>query len=182
VTATSPHTADGSDASTLTIELRDAESNPVSGLSDGDFTLSGLGDASVTTISEPSSGTYEADLTNTTAEDVTVTVEASGTTLSDTPTVTFEAGAATTVAVATEPSLTTAGQPIAGPPTATVTDAEGNPVSGVDVTVSESDGYRFDGGTTTVTTDGSGRATFSDVVIDTAAAGYELARFDHESV
>ena len=120
-------TADGSDASTLTIELRDAQNNPISGLSDGDFTLSGLGDASVTTISEPSTGTYKADLTNTTAETVTVTVEVDGTTLNDTPTVDFVPGSPAAVSIGTISSPQTAGQQFDVP--LTVEDANGNEVS-----------------------------------------------------
>ncbi len=165
--------ADGSATATLTIELRDAEGNPVSGLSGQYITLSGLSNASATPITERGNGVYETDLTNTTPEDVTVQVTAGGMVLDDTPTVIFS-GEAQSVAVTTQPFLTIAGQPIDGPPAATVTDANGTPVPGVEVTVRETGGYTFDGGTTTVTTNASGSARFDDLLIETAGVTYRL--------
>ncbi len=133
VSATSPHTANGSDASTLTIEVKDPNGNPVGGLADSDFGLSGLGSASATTITETStSGTYEADLTNATAEQITVSVTADGITLDDTPSVTFEAGAisaSTSTVNATSPH--TADGSDASILTIELKDANGNAVGGL---------------------------------------------------
>lgn len=84
--------ADGSDASTVTVVLRDVEDHPVEGLADDDFSIALTGDAGRTAVTETStSGTYAFDVTNTTAETVTVTVTAGGLTLDDQPTVEFVA-------------------------------------------------------------------------------------------
>ncbi|MGM0587392.1 MAG: invasin domain 3-containing protein [Bacteroidota bacterium] len=174
VTATSPVTADGTSTSTVTIALKDANNNVISGKADGDFVIGLTGDATEGTVSETgTNGTYEVTVTNTTAEVVTVTVTASGTTLDDQPTITFEAGAAASMSVTTQPATSTAGSAIAGTPVVTMVDAQGNPVSGEDVTVALNKN-NFASGTTTVTTDANGEADFSDLVIETADSGYQL--------
>jgi len=72
-----------------------------------------------------------------------------------------------------EPDETVAGLAI-GPVTVLLRDTSGDIVVGADVTVAEAGAYSFDSGHTTRTTDGSGIATFDDLVINTAATGYEL--------
>lgn len=100
VEATGPHAADGADAATVTIRLRDADGNPVGGLRDGNFTIDVTGDAEAESVDEDIQGRtariYTVDVTNETAETVTVTVtvdyDGDGTddvTLDDTVDITF---------------------------------------------------------------------------------------------
>ncbi|MTI88654.1 MAG: hypothetical protein FH748_11875 [Balneolaceae bacterium] len=94
VQGTSPHTADGSDASTITIDLKDQYGNVISGEA-ANIAFSGLSDAQAASVSETGTpGTYQAAVTNTTAENITVVVTAGGTQLDDQPSITFEAGLA----------------------------------------------------------------------------------------
>ena len=92
VTATSPHTADGTDASTVTIVLQDDNGNAITGLSSVDFTvgLSGSAntDGNVTETGTP--GTYTVAVTNTVLESVTVTITVDTVTLDDMPSITFQ--------------------------------------------------------------------------------------------
>jgi len=90
VTATSPHFADGSDASTLTITVEDENGRGVTGLAPGEFELVVSGSAVAGSVTETSTlGTYTAAITDTVAETVTVTVTAGGLTLSQTPSILF---------------------------------------------------------------------------------------------
>jgi hypothetical protein len=86
-------TADGSDASTVTVALRDAKGNPIGGLSDADFTITVDG---VTTPAQRgvatesgTAGTYTFAVTHTVAEVVTVTVTVGSVQLTAQPTITF---------------------------------------------------------------------------------------------
>ncbi|MEX0720932.1 MAG: invasin domain 3-containing protein, partial [Balneolaceae bacterium] len=93
VSATSPHTADGEDASTLTITLKDEFGNTISGLED-DIVLSGLSNAVAGTISEDdTTGIYSAEITNTTAEQITITATADEVELTSKPTINFQTDA-----------------------------------------------------------------------------------------
>ncbi|MCC5908224.1 MAG: BspA family leucine-rich repeat surface protein, partial [Balneolaceae bacterium] len=99
VTATSPHLADGSDASTVTIILRDESNEPIPGFTNDDFLidLEGIGEATnaestdVTETSTP--GTYHFQVTNVSEDIVTVYVRADFVDLSDTPEIVFEEAA-----------------------------------------------------------------------------------------
>ena len=92
VTATTPHTADGTDQSTVTVVLRDEEDDPITGFTDGDFSIELTGSASVSEITETgTAGTYSFTVTDAVAEIVTVTVTAGGVELDDEPTIDFEA-------------------------------------------------------------------------------------------
>ncbi|MDZ7694027.1 MAG: invasin domain 3-containing protein [Balneolaceae bacterium] len=170
VTASSPHAADGKDASTVTIELADQFGNAIGGLADEDFAigLSGSGASSRTAVSETgTAGTYQTKVTSTAAEEVTVTVTADGVQLEDQPSITFESGPAANIEIVTQPGQTATGEPISGPPAVLLTDAQNNPVNGVNLTVSEQGGYVFNSGTTTRATGMDGIATFDDLVINT---------------
>ena len=83
-------------------------------------------------------------------------------------------GAADSMSITVQPTETVAGIAIASDPAVTVVDALDSPVAGVEVTVSEVGDYVFDGGTLTQTTGLDGKATFDDLVIHTAAIGYQL--------
>ncbi|MDZ7755149.1 beta strand repeat-containing protein [Rhodohalobacter sp.] len=100
-------------------------------------------------------GTYTVDASSGALTPVTFTAEA-------------QIGGASQMTVTTQPSETTAGEDITPAPAVTVTDDVGNGVQGINVTVSERGGYTFDGGTLTVSTDGSGNASFTDLMIETA--------------
>ncbi|WP_234567705.1 BspA family leucine-rich repeat surface protein [Rhodohalobacter sp. 614A] len=90
VTATSPHTADGSDQSTVTIVLRDEEDDPISGYSSGDFSIDLSGSATAAEITETGTpGTYSFTVTNTVEEVVTISITANGTELDDKPAINF---------------------------------------------------------------------------------------------
>ncbi|MEX0721672.1 MAG: MBG domain-containing protein [Balneolaceae bacterium] len=132
VTATSPHTADGNDASTITITLRDGENNVISGLAD-DIVLSGLGDAIAGTVTEDgTSGVYTAELTNTTAEELTITISADGVKLNDSPQITFQSGSvsAANSSVSVNPDTVIANGTEASTLTVELRDAENNLISG----------------------------------------------------
>lgn len=91
VTATSPHIADGSDASQVTITLVDINGDPVAGLATGQFSISLSGSASAGPVTETAAaGTYDFEVTNNAAEQVTVTVTVNGILIDDTPTILFE--------------------------------------------------------------------------------------------
>jgi hypothetical protein len=92
VTATSPHTADGTDASTVTIVLQDENGNAITGLENADFTVD-LSSVTATagTVSESGTpGTYTVSVTNTELESVTVTITVGIVTLDDTPGITYQ--------------------------------------------------------------------------------------------
>lgn len=91
VTSTSPHVADGLDASNITILLLDTESNGIEGLTNNDFVIGLTGSATASAVSESSTpGTYTFEVINLVAEAVTVTVTVLNTVLIDTPVIIFE--------------------------------------------------------------------------------------------
>ncbi|MCA1800741.1 MAG: VCBS domain-containing protein, partial [Actinobacteria bacterium] len=159
--------------STITVELRDGSNNPIGGLNNADFSIDVSGDASAGSISESVSGTYEFNVNNTTAQQVTVTVTAQGVTLDDTPTITFVAGTASQITITSQPAETVAGEPVAGTPAILLRDSFNNPVPDIDVTISEQGGQEFAGGDLTVSTNSSGIAAFDNAVI-TDAGRYNI--------
>ena len=92
VNASSPHDADGESASTVTVVLVDTNSDPVTGLSNADFSVNVTGSGTAGTVTETATeGTYTFEVTNVVAETVTVTVTAEGIELNDNPQIVFEA-------------------------------------------------------------------------------------------
>jgi uncharacterized repeat protein (TIGR02543 family) len=77
ITASTPHTADGSDASTVTVQLKDANGN---NLTAGGQTVvvSADGSAQVSAVTDNTDGTYTATITNTVAETITVSATVGG--------------------------------------------------------------------------------------------------------
>jgi adhesin/invasin len=169
VTAT-PETLQAGNNSLVSVEVRDGSNNPVSGLGSGDFSISVSGDGSAGPISETGTGgTYQFNVSNTTAEQVTVAVTATGTTLLDSPTITFTAADPDLLFITQQPLLSEAGQPIAGPPAARVTDEFGNRVPDVEVAISEQGGEPFAiGSTSTLNTNSLGLAIFDNIAIEQA--------------
>ena len=133
----SPIAADGATTSTITVTLRDGQSNPVAGKT---VTLSqGSGSSAITPSSSTSnaSGVVTFDVTNTVAQSVTYTAIATDGTaiaISQTATVVFQAGAASSVIALTATSQTAAVGASVTAPSVRVRDAQSNPVSGVNVT------------------------------------------------
>ena len=83
ITATTPHLADGSDASTVTITVRDTDGELVPGLSPGEFTVDVTGSAETGEIEEAEAGIYRMSVVNMTVEIVTVSAAVSGIILND---------------------------------------------------------------------------------------------------
>ena len=168
-----PTTLQAGSSSTVTVLLRDGSDNPIGGLEDSDFAIAVSGNAGAGSVSETSTGTYQFSVTNNTAEQVTVTVNADGVDLQDTPIITFDAADADLMIITRQPAETVAGENINGPPSVRITDEFGNRVEGFDVSVSEQSGQDFASGTLTVQTNSSGDAVFSDLTI-TEAGNYNI--------
>jgi hypothetical protein len=180
VSTTSPHTADGTDASTVTITLADGFGNEITGLGNAAFGVDVGVNASAGLVSETATdGTYEFAVTNTTIETVMVVITADGVTLDEQPTIEFQAGAASEMSITQQPTSAVAGEAIAPAPSVEVTDGT-NPVSGVDVTAILSNNDFTATSTVVVATDGSGIAAFTNLVIETAATGYTIT-FDADA-
>ena len=82
--------ADGSSASTVTVELRDGGGNPIGGRTDDAFSVALTGAAVATGVTETATaGTYQFGVTNAAPELVTVTVTVDGVTLDDAPEILF---------------------------------------------------------------------------------------------
>lgn len=122
--------ADGMAAAGVTVTLVDEFLNPVTGLTGTDFVIDlGATSALAGPISDIGGGQYTFDVTNTVAEDVTVTVTAQGVTLLDTPTIVFQAGGVSASQSTVMPVPTTgviADGTDASTVTVTVRDANGN--------------------------------------------------------
>ena len=133
VDATSPHVADGVDASTVTVTVIGDDGNPMDEFSNNDFEVDLTGDASATDVSNEGEGEYEFEVTNTTPETITVTVTVDGTELDDTPEIVFKeeepvVDASASSVDATSPHL--ADGESASTVTITVIDNQENPMEG----------------------------------------------------
>ncbi|MCA1800781.1 MAG: Ig-like domain-containing protein, partial [Actinobacteria bacterium] len=169
-TATVPNGSAG-DETNITITVRDAFDNRVVEDVSGSLSLTVSGanaGATVENIEPIDNGVYETSYTPTNNGEDQITISLNGIAISGSPyTSNVITSDAENVAVDTQPQQTIAGQLIAGPPAALVTDDLSNEVSGVEVIAGLQSGI-FDSGTTSVDSDGSGIATFSDLVINTA--------------
>ncbi|MCA1800516.1 MAG: hypothetical protein LC650_04410, partial [Actinobacteria bacterium] len=157
-------------SSEVTVTVRDASDNLISGLTSADFNISVSGNGTAGSISETlTDGVYAFNVSNQTAQDVTVTVTATGTTLNDQPAITFTAGETDLMLITTEPGISEAGQPIEGPPTVRLTDEFNNPVPQTLVSVTEQGGDPFTAGSAkNVNTNDSGFAIFDNIAIEEA--------------
>lgn len=152
--------------STVTVDLRDDNDNPINGLSEEDFEIELSGIASAGSIQELSSaGIYEFEVTSNSIGNVEVSVTANEITLVDTPLITFEAGNPHELLIIIQPDDTQSGQPVEGPPTVQVFDEFDHEISGANVRVRELDDYEFTSGDLVVTTDETGIAEFNNLVI-----------------
>ena len=176
-------TADGSDASTVTVTLKDATGNPISGVAGSAFAINVSGSGQAGAVSTgPTSGTYTFPVTNTTAETVTVTVSVSGVQLTPQPSITFVSGgvsAAQSSASASPTTGVTADGAAASTVTVTLEDASGNPISGAAISV----GVSGSGQAGTVTAGASGSYSFpvtntvaETVTVTVTANGVQLTQ------
>ncbi|MEW5928542.1 MAG: invasin domain 3-containing protein [Gemmatimonadota bacterium] len=149
-------TADGTSASTLTVQLRDPYGNAV-GASAGTVVLSATS-GTLSAVTDNGNGTYTATLTApTTVGSATVGGTLDGGALAGTATVAFVPGAAARYTVTPSAATATAGSTVTV--TAQLVDANGNavPAAGRTVTWSSANGGSF--ATPTGTTDAAGTAT-----------------------
>src|SRR6056297_3089000 len=130
----SPVSLEAGQNSTLEINLRDGSGNPIGGVSAGNFDISLTGDATLGTLTEPTSGTYTASITNQTAELVTVSVTVNTILLNDSPQIEFTAGAVSNVTILSGNNQTgTVAEQLTSDFVVEATDVFNNPVSSVQV-------------------------------------------------
>ncbi|MCQ4088910.1 Ig-like domain-containing protein [Saccharibacillus sp. JS10] len=154
--------ADNSSTSTITVTLKDATNNVISGklvtLGQG----SGSSTITATQSTTDASGVATFTVNDSKAEAVTYTAMSNGVTLSTTPTVTFQAGAVSAISstiTASKPSVL-ANNTDSATITVLLKDANGNVVPSTAVTLSQGSGSSSLG-TNPATTNPSGIATFN---------------------
>lgn len=168
--------ADGVASATITVTLRDASGNPVSGKN---VVLSSTG--SQNAFTQPSAtdlrGGAVGVLRSTRAESKVIAATVDGAALLQQPSVQFVAAAAAKLAFTVPPGTIQANAAIAPPVQVEIQDANGNRVAGstLPVTVSLAGGTSGAvlGGTRTVSA-ADGVAVFSDLSVDRAGTGYTL--------
>ncbi len=161
----------GGSGSTITVTVRDAFDNPISGRTiNFSATGGGTNAFSPTAPTTNASGVTTSTYTGTQAGDHVISATVTGTggvTISATATVTVQAGSATTLAFGQQPSDAASGATITPAVTVTASDAFGNPASAtVHLNLNVPAGAMATlGGTADVATV-SGVATFSDLSVD----------------
>jgi len=169
--------ADGVDAVTVTVTVFDTTGRPMS----GQTVLVSATPASGSEIDQPdptsAAGVATAVLTATNAGEKTITATVQSEEAFEQPTVTFVAGPAAQLAFLVLPSATAEGAVIAPAIEVRVDDEHDNPVLGATDTIAIAIGANPSsgalGGTTSSAAVG-GVATFDDLTIDAAGAGYTL--------
>src|SRR5439155_19586138 len=161
----------GSSASTITVTVKDANGNPVSGAT----VALAARPATGVTLTQPAgttntSGQINGALSSTAAETKTVTALVDGrVTVTETAAVTVNSAAAATIAPHGGSGQTApAGTTVPTPPSVIVTDAFTNPVSGVSVTFAAGLGSGSVTGSAQ-TTDANGIATEGSSTLPTTA-------------
>ena len=165
-------TADGSATATVTVTLRDAQSNPVAGKT---VTLAkGSGSSTITTVSGVTNASGVATFTvkNAVAETTTYTATdaTDSVTVTQTASVTFAAGgvSAAQSTLSASPASVTADGVTTSTLTATLLDAQGNPIAGKTVTLAKSGGSSSIATVNGVTdAAGAARFTVTDAVAET---------------
>ncbi|HGY4723555.1 TPA: invasin domain 3-containing protein [Citrobacter amalonaticus] len=164
----------GNGTSLLTLTLKDAKGNLVTGLTDVAFTVAGVADTTLTAVTESpaGSGVYTATLSGTTAGTATVTASAGGAALGGLQVQVSLAADITTAAVRTVTETTggaKADNVSTNTLTATVEDANGNRVPNATVDWSVTTGIATLNSATS-TTDSNGQAviTVKDMTAETA--------------
>jgi adhesin/invasin len=135
-------TADGVDASTITVTLRDGEGNLIEdeqavvlGIASGPGTLSAI-------AFDGATSTYSATLTSTVADTTTVAAEANGIPITEQAEVGFVAGPAAALSISGGDGQTgTVGETLPESLEVRVADTNDNPVEGAEVTWTPADGH-----------------------------------------
>jgi hypothetical protein len=153
--------ANGSQTSTATATVTDANGHPVSGDA---VAFSTDGGQQIGSVTGHGDGTYTATITATTKTG-TSTITATDGSLSNTAVLTQTPGPAARVSVALSPSSITADGTSTSTATATVTDAQGNAVAGDAVNFSSSGGQKVSA------TKGNGDGTYTATITATTKAG-----------
>ncbi|HYR99468.1 MAG TPA: Ig-like domain-containing protein, partial [Gemmatimonadales bacterium] len=176
----SPITAsNGASVSTITVTVRDAFDNLVSGAT-VNLTASGAGNTLTPSGTTDKNGEMQGTLSSTAAETKTITAMVGTTTINQTASVTVDPAAASQLIFTTQPSPVVLGSSITPAVVVTARDPFGNTATAFtgNVTVAiGTDASVFKnavlGGTTSVTA-ASGVATFGDLTIDQLGLGYTL--------
>ncbi len=123
--------ANGTDQSTITVTVRDAAGNALTGIN-VTLAVTGTGNTVSTPAPTSASGVTTATLASTRAEVKTITASAGGVVLTQMPTVAFVAGAASAAmsTVTASPATVIANGTATSTITVTVRDANGNPIAG----------------------------------------------------
>ncbi len=132
VIATTPHLADGSDASVVTITIADSTGNPLDRYTTEDLDVVVSGDAVAGDVtSSGETGEFTLSVTNQSVETVVVTVTVDGTELSDQPEIIFEEPEAPLPVVSADSSSVSATSPHL---------ADGLDISEVTISIADSTG------------------------------------------
>jgi uncharacterized protein YjdB len=172
--------ANESDFITVTVTVKDAGGNPVEGQT-VQLTATGSGNTISGAVTTNASGVAVGTVASSVAEVKTITVivnPGSGQrVLATQPSVTFVPGPPARVGFVVQPSNIAAGDPITAPVQVAVQDANGNTIP----TATDNITLAIQGGKAGAALLGtypvaavSGVATFSDLSVDSAAAGYQL--------
>ena len=173
--------ANGTSTSTITVELRDALGNPLT--SGGALVALNTTGGNLGAVTNNGNGTYTATLTSpssTATTTATITGTVNGATMSDTATVTFTgvAPVATRLVFGQQPTNEQAGTTISPAITVRAVDNGGATITSFTGNVTLAIATNPAGGTlsgTTTVAAVAGVATFSNVRINQAGAGYTLA-------
>ncbi|EOY5724080.1 invasin domain 3-containing protein [Enterobacter cloacae] len=168
-------TADGTTASVLTLALKDANMNPVSG--QAVTFVSSLSNSGAPSVTDNHDGTYTASLTGTTSGTAHITVQVGGSAFAVTPaSVTLTPGEPTSVSstLSANPASITADGASASTLTLKLNDAQGNPVPGQKVTF-ESSLSGVDFGDVTDINDGSYTIKITGTTVGTSVVTANVA-------
>lgn len=178
-------TADGESTATVTVQLMDANGNPLASSEGYTVTLSTTR-GTLSDVSDHGNGTFMAILTAPEPEDAgeaTITGTLNGAPIGNSAKVTFveppPPPTATALQIVMQPSGNAqAGVAFGQQPVIQILDQNGNALALKDVTVTVSLGANAEngtlGGTTTATTDENGRAEFSGLLIDGKVGDFTL--------
>jgi hypothetical protein len=126
--------ANGESASTITVTVKNAYDDGITGLAETDFAFSGAGAAQIGDFSEVGNGVYAFAATNTTAETVDISVTVSTVAIGSTGSIEFKpAPDPVTSSVVASASVVIVGSETTV--TVTVLDSESSPIAGLEVTL-----------------------------------------------
>ncbi len=179
ITAVPPDiTADGISTATVTVRLRDALGNDLTSGGDPVNLFTTAGTLTANPATDVGNGTYTATLTSsTTAGTATITGTVNGNPIADDATVNFLPGGAGALEFVQQPTTTASGSTISPAVTVRAVDANMNTDTSFNGNITLTIGTNPSGGTlsgTTTVAAVSGVATFSNLSIDLAGAGYTL--------